>query len=84
MYNITEVKRKTCKDLKHYIYINMFKCGNLREHKSALEIIPNIKGMIINLCNIPRPAINIDASVNAAFTADKLNAVKSYVDIMDC
>jgi hypothetical protein len=32
----------------------------------------------------PRPAVNIDTSVNAAFMADKLNAAKSYVDITDC
>ena len=33
---------------------------------------------------IPSASINITASVNAAFTADKLNAAKSYVDITDC
>ena len=33
---------------------------------------------------IPSPAKNIDTSVNEAFTADKLNATKSYVDITDC
>ena len=32
----------------------------------------------------PSPGINIDTSVKMAFMADKLNAVKSYVDIMDC
>ena len=32
---------------------------------------------------VPSSAINIDTSVNAAFTADKRNAVKSYVDITD-
>ena len=31
---------------------------------------------------MPSLAINIDTSVNAAFTADKLNAAKSYVDIL--
>jgi hypothetical protein len=30
---------------------------------------------------LPNPSINIDASVNVAFTADKVNALKSYVDI---
>ena len=29
-------------------------------------------------------AINIDTSLNVAFTADKLRAAKSYVDITDC
>ena len=33
---------------------------------------------------IPSPDINIDTNVNAAFTVDELNAVKSYVDITDC
>ena len=33
---------------------------------------------------IPGPAINIDTSVNPSFTADKLNAAKSSVDITDC
>ena len=33
---------------------------------------------------IPSSAINIDMSVNTAFTADKMNAVKNYVDITDC
>jgi hypothetical protein len=33
---------------------------------------------------IPSLAINIDTSVNVAFTADKLNTVKSYVNITDC
>ena len=33
---------------------------------------------------IPSPGINIDSSVNAAFTADKLNAAKSCVGITDC
>ena len=32
---------------------------------------------------IPSPCHNIDASVNAAFTADKLSATKSYSDITD-
>jgi hypothetical protein len=32
----------------------------------------------------PSPAINIDTSVHMAFTADKLNVAKSYVDITDC
>jgi len=34
--------------------------------------------------NIPSPGINIDTSVNAAFTGNRLNAAKSYVDITDC
>ena len=33
---------------------------------------------------IPSPTVNIDTSVNMAFTADKLNATKSYIDITDC
>ena len=33
---------------------------------------------------ISSPAINIHTSVNMAFTADKLNTAKSYVDITDC
>ena len=33
---------------------------------------------------ISSPAINIDTSVNMAFTGNKLNAAKSYVDIIDC
>ena len=33
---------------------------------------------------ISSPSINTDTSVNAAFTADKLNAAKSYFDITDC
>ena len=40
--------------------------------------------MGINSGNIPNPAINIDTNINTAFTADKLNAAKSYVDIADC
>ena len=32
---------------------------------------------------IPSAAINIDTSVNAAFTADKLNAANSYFNITD-
>ena len=44
---------------------------------------------IIKLClvigeYIPSPAINIDISVNVAFTTNKLNAAKSYIDITDC
>jgi hypothetical protein len=31
---------------------------------------------------IPSPAINIDTSVNAALTADKLNAVKSLLTLL--
>ena len=33
---------------------------------------------------VPSPAINIDTSVNEAFTADKMNAVKSFADVIDC
>ena len=33
---------------------------------------------------IPSPGINIDTSENAAFTAEKLNAAKSYASITDC
>ena len=33
---------------------------------------------------IPSPAINIDTSVNAVFTGDKLNTAESYFDITDC
>ena len=40
--------------------------------------------LVIVRSKIPSPAINIDTSVNAAFTADKLNGAKSYVDITDC
>ena len=32
---------------------------------------------------MPSPAINIDTCVNAAFTADDLNAAKRYVDITE-
>ena len=42
------------------------------------------KDVFVNFClpsQLPSPAINIDASVNAAFTIDKLNAAKSYVDM---
>ena len=37
--------------------------------------------MIIYIASL---AINIDTSVNAASTADKLKAAKSYFDITDC
>ena len=33
---------------------------------------------------MPSPAINIDTSINAAYTADKMNTAKSYIDITDC
>ena len=34
--------------------------------------------------NIPSAGINTDTSANAAFTGDKLNAAKSYIDSTDC
>ena len=40
--------------------------------------------VVVSQLYIPCPAINIDASVNEAFTADKLNSAKSYFDITDC
>ena len=38
--------------------------------------------MLLYMYIIPSPAINIDTSVNTAFTADKLNVAKSYVDLL--
>jgi hypothetical protein len=37
-----------------------------------------------DLSYIPNFGVNIDTSVNVAFTADKMNAAKTYADITDC
>ena len=37
-----------------------------------------------NFQHLPSAGMNTDTCVNATFTADKLNAAKSYVQIADC